>query len=99
MDSVSLYFSFVSLYDLFQTFSYFRLNFRKISAQAPNFSPEITIHLNLPLSSKYQFNVIGTEIFLKIPLQPLHPDKIRKKNHYSLGHPVTIFENFHFMSK
>ena len=84
-DSVSLYFSFVSLYDLFQTFSYFRLNFRKISAQAPNFSPEITIHLNLPLSSKYQFKVIGTEIFLKFPLQPLHPDKIRKKTFNKVG--------------
>ena len=43
-------------------FSYFRPNFRKISAQAPNFSLEITIYLNLKFSSKYQFKVIGTEI-------------------------------------
>ena len=61
-DSVSLCFSFVRLYDYFWRFSYFRPNFRKISAQAPNFSPEITIHLNLLISSKYQFKAIGTEI-------------------------------------
>ena len=61
-DSVSLRFSFVRLYDIFRTFSYFRPNFRKISTKAPNFSPEITIHLNLLISSKYQFKLIGTEI-------------------------------------
>ena len=61
-DFVSLRFSFVRLYDYFGTFSYFRPNFRKIPAQALNFSLEITIHLNLLFSSKYQFKVIGTEI-------------------------------------
>ena len=78
-------------------FSYFWPNFRKISAQALNFSPEITIHLNLQFSSKYQFKVIGTEILKNSSATP--PSGYNKKNYYSLGHPVKIFEKFHFMPK
>ena len=53
-DSVSLRFSFVRLYYLFRTFSYVRPNFPKISAQTPNFSPDITIHLNIQFSSNHR---------------------------------------------